>query len=149
MLQSIGQWIDHLSANNLIRDYPVIAKLEQAGILGWKASGAVNSPESELEVERLDKGLPNRLVKHCARIWLRRRMYLANVRLNCRRNSIRVEKCGCELENRLLAVLESNTWKMIEPVRSVLRLLNGRNRPPPFGPQLLDRKSLTLVESKT
>ena len=41
------------------------------------------------------------------------------------------------LEAKHLAMLESETWRAMEPVRRLLRLARGKKPPPPFAPRLL------------
>jgi FkbM family methyltransferase len=60
------------------------------------------------------------------------------------------------LEARHRAVLESTTWRVMEPVRRVLRTLRGSKAPQPFVPRLADsaatagkKKSLTPAETRS
>ncbi len=53
-----------------------------------------------------------------------------------RTEASRLEGYGRALEAKHAAVLESETWRAMEPVRRALRGLKGRKPPPPFVPKL-------------
>ena len=52
----------------------------------------------------------------------------------------RLKSYGRTLETRHLDMLESETWRIMEPARRTIRLLTGRRPPVPFTPRLVDRR---------
>lgn len=55
----------------------------------------------------------------------------------------RLRKYALLLETRYAAVLQSRTWRALEPIRALSRVLTGRSAPAPFIPRLGNRDDAT------
>lgn len=140
---TLDQWIDHVSAQNLSGEHPVIAKLKQSRELESKALAQLNRLESAREIESLDQRSIDLINEALHENLVAQTEILDHRSTETKEKLDEARAYARELENRLLAVLDSKTWKVMEPVRSVLRLLKGRDKPPPFKARLFDSEDLT------
>ena len=139
---SLEERIDHLNAHNAIREYRVIAKLQE---------GRESEAEAKTEIKRLEEELVSeRSAKRAAESAIE--TLHKNLAASAAESKLELEKVrayGRELEDCYLVVLDSKTWKIMEPVRKVLRLVKGRQPPPPFTPRLRADGDLTAVDKKS
>jgi FkbM family methyltransferase len=164
---SLEKRIDNLIAHNPIREYRLIDRVEQSRRLEAEARAEVKLLEKELALERSGRkvaeskveALRDNLVAQADALDQRAEeskrqieearvsgLELAN---QWKRELEDAQNYAREVEDRLLAVLNSNTWKLMEPVRFVMRLVKRRNRQPPFVPQLRDGASPKSISEKS
>lgn len=146
---SLEQRIDHLNAQNAIREYRLTAKLRQSRELEAEATAEIKRLEAGLESERSGRKTAESTVEALHKNLAAQADVLDERTAESKFELDKMQAYGRQLERLHLAMLDSKTWKIMEPVRKLLRLLKGRQAPPPFAPQLRDDGDLEAIDEKS
>ena len=142
---NVEQRIDHLNAHNAIREYRLIDDLQRSRRIEEKAKTEIERVEAELAGER--SAAASR-VAALQRNLTQQRDALNRVTSKSKKELNAARAYARKLEKRLTRVLESKTWRIMQPARTVWRLVRGRKRQPPFTPQLGVGSDITETEQK-
>ena len=162
---SLDERIDHLNAHNGIREYRLIEKLRhsrqieedarkeierlaverQADIKALEEATIVtiDGLKEEIENERDNRKEAESSIETVRSTLTEQLGVLDRTRIELESERDQLHAYAAGLEYRLLALLNSRTWRVLEPVRMILRLVKGRKQPEPFTSQLPARTDTT------